>query len=135
MSIADTQSQISAVTPTPENVACVFPVELTDLIIDHLNDDKESLQACSLVCSSWLPRTRHHLFSCFKFRNVPLSPFDLFRSPYCTIRPFVHALTIAFSDTFAPNDVVPIIQHFASHVQLTSLTVMTRGGCGITPLV
>lgn len=39
-----------------------FPAELQDMIIDHLHDDKETLASCSLVCKSWLPASRFHLF-------------------------------------------------------------------------
>lgn len=40
-----------------------FPAELEDMIIDHLKDDKKALANCSLVCQSWRPRSRYHLFS------------------------------------------------------------------------
>jgi len=39
-----------------------LPSELTDTIIDYLYDDKEALAACSLVCRSWVPGSRYHLF-------------------------------------------------------------------------
>ncbi|KAI1787328.1 hypothetical protein LXA43DRAFT_714256 [Ganoderma leucocontextum] len=39
-----------------------LPPELTDRIIDHLYDDLDSLSACALVCSGWLPSARFHLF-------------------------------------------------------------------------
>lgn len=41
-----------------------LPQELIDLVIDQLAIDEElhALQACSLTASSWLPRTRSHLF-------------------------------------------------------------------------
>ena len=38
-----------------------LPQELIDRIIDHLHD-RESLKACSLVCSQWSARSRKHLF-------------------------------------------------------------------------
>ncbi|KAJ7582263.1 hypothetical protein C8J56DRAFT_245777 [Mycena floridula] len=44
--------------PTPE-----FPQELVDYIIDHVHDSTETLLACALVCRSWLPSARFHLFS------------------------------------------------------------------------
>jgi hypothetical protein len=40
-----------------------LPVELTDMIIDFLFDDKHTLAAMSLVCKVFLPSTRKHLFS------------------------------------------------------------------------
>ncbi|KAJ3752185.1 hypothetical protein EV360DRAFT_20454, partial [Lentinula raphanica] len=38
------------------------PFELVELIIDFLSDDPKTLASCSLVCSSWILRTRHWLF-------------------------------------------------------------------------
>jgi len=45
-----------------------LPQELIDHIIDHVND-RESLKACSFVCSQWSPRTRKHLFSQVEFAS------------------------------------------------------------------
>ncbi|EJF64777.1 hypothetical protein DICSQDRAFT_52376, partial [Dichomitus squalens LYAD-421 SS1] len=39
-----------------------LPGELVDRIIDHLYNDASSLKATSLVCKTWLPRSRFHLF-------------------------------------------------------------------------
>jgi len=39
----------------------VLPQELIDHIIDHVGD-RDSLKACSLVCSQWSARSRKHLF-------------------------------------------------------------------------
>lgn len=41
----------------------LFPPELVDAIIDHLHDDKQALQQCSLVAKSWEPSSTLHLFS------------------------------------------------------------------------
>jgi hypothetical protein len=41
----------------------VLPQELLDLIVDHLFDDLESLRACALVSSNFLPSSRTHIFS------------------------------------------------------------------------
>ena len=40
------------------------PMELVEAIIDHLQSDRSSLKACSLVCKSWTHRTRFNLFAC-----------------------------------------------------------------------
>jgi len=45
-----------------------LPQELIDHIIDHVND-RESLKACSLVCSQWSPRTRKRLFAQVEFAS------------------------------------------------------------------
>lgn len=39
-----------------------LPVELWDNILDHLWEDRDSLAECSLVCRTWLPAARTHLF-------------------------------------------------------------------------
>ncbi|GJE85643.1 hypothetical protein PsYK624_017220 [Phanerochaete sordida] len=43
--------------------SCSVPQELADMIIDHLHDDRQSLQQCSLVCKAWEPSSTVHLFS------------------------------------------------------------------------
>lgn len=45
-------------------MACVFPQEIIDDIIDHFRDDPvpKNLQICSLVARSWVPRSRRSLF-------------------------------------------------------------------------
>lgn len=45
-----------------------FPPEVTDAVIDQLHSDINSLRACALTSSSWLPTSRYHLFNdvCFE---------------------------------------------------------------------
>ncbi|KAI8981268.1 hypothetical protein BD414DRAFT_420185 [Trametes punicea] len=38
------------------------PLELTDYIIDFLYSDARTLATCALVCRSWTPAARFHLF-------------------------------------------------------------------------
>jgi hypothetical protein len=72
--------------------APALPQELFDLIIDHLFDDVESLRACALVSSNFLPSSRAHIFS-----HLKVGPIDhehsidelreiLARSPYLVTR-------------------------------------------------
>jgi hypothetical protein len=46
-----------------------FAQELLDHIVDHLHQDSEALQECSLVSKSWIPRTRKHLFANVNFTS------------------------------------------------------------------
>ena len=48
-----------------------LPVELAEQIIDTLRDDPASLLALSLVHSSWLPRSRCHLFHTVHIQTAP----------------------------------------------------------------
>ncbi|KAF8877363.1 hypothetical protein BD779DRAFT_113803 [Infundibulicybe gibba] len=76
-----------------------LPSEIFDLVIDQLKEDRTTLMVCSLVCRSWLPRTRHHLFSTFSVRTISIPPIDLLRSPLCTIQP--HELVNEDSNLFS----------------------------------
>ncbi len=46
------------------------PPELTDMVVDHLHDDKPSLSACSLVSRSWLCSARYHMFHSLNIRGL-----------------------------------------------------------------
>jgi len=48
--------------PTP-----YLPPELLDHIVDLLHDNQTALRNCCLVSSSWIPRTRTHLFAEVRF--------------------------------------------------------------------
>ncbi|KAG6853548.1 hypothetical protein C0991_003339 [Blastosporella zonata] len=41
----------------------LLPSELVDIVIDYLHADVSTLKACNLVCKSWQPRSRYHLFA------------------------------------------------------------------------
>ncbi|KAI0783229.1 hypothetical protein C8Q75DRAFT_471356 [Abortiporus biennis] len=56
----------------------IVPLELRDMIIDHLHEDKESLHSCALVHSSWLDSSRHHLFYDFKLKIQSGPPLHSF---------------------------------------------------------
>ncbi|KAK0475616.1 hypothetical protein EDD18DRAFT_1056690, partial [Armillaria luteobubalina] len=64
----------------------MLPVELYNLIIDHLHDSKPSLLACSLVCRAWVPECRFHLFYKVILGPDTADPFSqLLESPHATI--------------------------------------------------
>jgi len=46
-----------------------LPQELIDGIIDRLSDDRQMLKTCSLVATTWLPRSRLHLFNKISLNN------------------------------------------------------------------
>lgn len=46
-----------------------FPPEVTDAVIHQLHGDINSLRACALTSSSWLPASRYHLFSDVRFED------------------------------------------------------------------
>lgn len=76
---------------TPHMFAPQLPLEVTNMVIDHLHDtnddtNRRTLEACSLVCRGWVSESRFHLF-----RKVWLSPtrvhsfLELLVQPRCTI--------------------------------------------------
>jgi hypothetical protein len=40
----------------------ILPQELIDSVIDHCHDDHSTLKTCALVCKTWLPSSRSHIF-------------------------------------------------------------------------
>ena len=76
----------------------VIPQELSDMILDFLHDDVATLCSAGLVCKSWVPTSRFHLFS-----EVLFSPwygthvFELMRAEYSTVPPYVRSLNISGS--------------------------------------
>src|SRR5262245_31431042 len=67
--------------------------ELSDNIIDHLHDDKPTLRRCGLVCRSWLPSSRFHLFStiCLRYYNIGTA-LTILCAHNSTISPYVRQL-------------------------------------------
>jgi len=77
--------------------ACKLPPEITDRIIDFLCSDKTALSACSLVCKSWLPASRHYLFE--RLTLSPAGDVERFQEPLdrsviSTIAPYVRHFNI-----------------------------------------
>lgn len=46
----------------PKHITRRLAAELYDRFLDHLHFSKSTLSTCSVVCKSWLPTTRYHLF-------------------------------------------------------------------------
>lgn len=53
-----------------------LPQELVDHIIDHLHDDRLTLNHCSLVSRAWLPTSRLHLFAKVSLTVSPANTLD-----------------------------------------------------------
>ncbi|KAJ7607121.1 hypothetical protein DFH06DRAFT_1486606 [Mycena polygramma] len=88
-----------------------FPLEVEELVIDHLHEEKATLGSCGLVCESWLKSSRYHLFgSVFLLKSNWRGFLQLINSPLATFIPSIHTLSIsgASSDTTPYlNDIVP----------------------------
>lgn len=77
--------------PTSSNdsaaTAVELPLELVELIIDNLHDDRTALAQCCIVSKSWLPRSRAGILSypVLITREKAEGLYVLFLSPYNTL--------------------------------------------------
>ncbi|KAI1794351.1 hypothetical protein LXA43DRAFT_136315 [Ganoderma leucocontextum] len=85
-----------------------LPLEVAEVVIDHLRDSKPDLHACCLVCRDWTHRSRFHIF-----RDVQIGHQDRLYSLSAllasqpALRPLVHSVTYSLN---APtkHQVVPV---------------------------
>ncbi|KAJ6545013.1 hypothetical protein DFH09DRAFT_658507 [Mycena vulgaris] len=74
-----------------------IPSELVEHIMDTLSSDRRALGICGLVCSEWLPRSRHLLFSSSivpSFGEKSTLFIELLQSPLCKFASYVCDLCI-----------------------------------------
>lgn len=84
----------------PTESAMLFPQEIMEQFIDHLEYDSTTLMTSALVCRAWVARSRYHLFPRLAFsrprtpdcRNLTL--LDILEHPLCTLALPVHELII-----------------------------------------
>ena len=69
------------------------------MIIDHLCEDKPTLQSCAIVCKEWLPSSRYHLFGelSIKGANYHHEQFLEFLQGATHIAPYIRSLLLAGS--------------------------------------
>ncbi|KAF8880659.1 hypothetical protein BD779DRAFT_1548254 [Infundibulicybe gibba] len=108
-----------------------LPSEIIDLVIDQLEGDRAALKFCSLVCRSWLPRTRHHLFSSLNIRTRPTPALDLLQSPLGTIHPHVQRLKLCIVPSNTAQ-MVACVQEVDAGSMLSFLRMKTLSGAGLT---
>ncbi|KAJ3775626.1 hypothetical protein FB446DRAFT_724463 [Lentinula raphanica] len=94
-----------------------IPFELVELIIDFLSDDPKTLATCSLVCLSWIPRTRHWLFRSVSIHlSCPRQPkqfLSLLIHPSSTILSHIQHLAIGcgnFTPTLGSTNFQPCVE-------------------------
>ncbi|KAJ6587086.1 hypothetical protein DFH09DRAFT_245464 [Mycena vulgaris] len=90
-----------------------IPAEVAELIIDRCQH-YPTLSSCSLVCKSWLSRSRFRLFSApVKVVGVPdVEAFvATLQHPMCTVHPYIHSLSIhqSSSNPSLLNHVIPVL--------------------------
>jgi hypothetical protein len=104
------------------------PPELVDIIIGLLHDDRATLVASALVCRSWLPASRYHLFSEFavSWKNIS-DASELVSSPTCTFASTVKHLKL-HSICVESSCELPRIVH-----ALSNITQLSLSGCHLSP--
>ncbi|KAJ6461110.1 hypothetical protein C8R45DRAFT_538614 [Mycena sanguinolenta] len=97
-----------------------FPSELEDIAVDFCHGDNATLAACGLVCRSWLPTSRYHLFSSITLTAQNVRDFlDI-----VTLSPVVPSLVqdveLRFSGiSLLDLEVVPILVRLTRTARLT----------------
>ena len=78
-----------------KNMLPVIPQELSDTILDFLHNDAASLCSAGLVCKSWLPASRFHLFSDIQLLSTQFrGMLDAICAERSTIPPYIRHLSI-----------------------------------------
>ncbi|KAK0201002.1 hypothetical protein DFS33DRAFT_1094621 [Desarmillaria ectypa] len=72
----------------------ILPPELCDIVIDFLHADRASLMSCSLVCRSWLPASRFHLWDTLKLAPCNIDGFFILLSYSSTFLPYIQNVEI-----------------------------------------
>ncbi|KAF8970471.1 hypothetical protein BDZ97DRAFT_95945 [Flammula alnicola] len=102
-----------------------IPIEVVEVIIDHLHNDKKSLNVCTLVARRWLPTSRYHLISSVRvdqknYRGL----LELLSAPYARLAVSVLELKLVRfneDDNAWLNYALPTFaKHFSS---ITSLSL------------
>jgi hypothetical protein len=105
----------SAMTVFPQRPR--LPPELVDIIIDLLHTDQKTLATCALVCKSWVPASRHHLFLEITLSPVYIEAYCILSSPVCTIAAAVQYLVVETIDVF--DDLHEITSRLSNTTHLT----------------
>lgn len=103
-----------------------FPFELSDIVIDFLHNDHDSLRNCSLVCRGWIAASRYHHFATARLNARNGRKFvSISSSPYITIAPYIRELDL-FDGRLWISSLLPYIGQFVSVRKL----VIRSSGCG-----
>ncbi|TFK26203.1 hypothetical protein FA15DRAFT_304786 [Coprinopsis marcescibilis] len=103
---------------SPTNCEVMLPRDITGLIIDQLAADRQSLYSCSLVGTSWYPRTRKHLFHQLQLHvceeagpTAKLNGLLLLLQANAALASYILSIRLRFKSPYAPpRDVIPTDQ-------------------------
>lgn len=117
-------------------MSSVFPLELVDIVLDFLHDDRRVLGRISLVSSTWAISARHHLFYRLEIKNLSELYDFILKDGRLHLTPYVQILAIRPSRTesmtsFPLDKFVSLIGGFPNLQQLDMPSVRIRH----TPIV
>jgi hypothetical protein len=118
-----------------------LPVEIIDMIIDLLWDDKDALATMSLVCKTFLLSSRKHLFKTVTLRRgpgeLPLARLKQLISISVSLAPVVRRLDIIASSKARPDElskwITAAIPLFAALHGVTCLCIQLMSWIEIEP--
>jgi F-box domain len=98
------------------------PIEIVAEIIRHLQHHEVTLRSCSLVCRTWVPLSRRHLFSSIHFDHSNVSAFVALLNSGSSIGAFVQQVTIRREMTHPlwMKEALPVL---SSYLHPTSLNL------------
>ncbi|KAJ7210814.1 hypothetical protein GGX14DRAFT_450317 [Mycena pura] len=101
-----------------------FPPELKDLVIGHMQGEKDTLASCGLVSRAWLHLSRPYLFGSVTLRDHTYEDFlRLKASRHCTFIPAIRTLSISRPQTDEETD-SPFTELVSQLTGLPSLTCL-----------
>ena len=95
-----------------------LPAEILDHVVDHLHDTPDALRNCCLVCKSWIPRARMHLFADIRFHTVEDLESWKVTFPDPSTSPMCYAKTLAIDCPSSDAEVGGWIGGFSRVVHL-----------------
>ena len=112
-----------SLSPLPVHLSTRVAPELQDRILDNLHDSKKDLSTCSIVCKSWLPTCRFHLFAEVVYNPEFARFFDSSMHALNSIAPYIKQVIMKgpFSqkdETYiSPHSILRLGTVFKLHIQ------------------
>ena len=112
------------------------PIEIVDQILGYIRTDKECLRRCALVCKSWLPSCRRHIFYDLNFTGPP-SRFEAWHrsfsptpnGPHLNTKQLIVAARSLDREYCQPyNKPTPFFQHWFLFTNVRDLYISGVGG-------
>lgn len=81
-----------------------LPVEVQLCVLDNLQDDMHAMNACALVCRTWLPTARRAIFAEVELPVHDRLFIDLLASPLATFKTCIRTLSLIGNYTLCSSD-------------------------------